>query len=137
MLFLDAVSIFKSLKNEKQKRNKVKEIYKLYLNEKAPKQINVKKQSVMKINEIIKKKWVLRNDIFNEITIEVHDLLKDSYSRFRETKLFKEHPATISFRDVDDPDDEIFTIPIIKNRSNSNISRISEVLSEDSDDEIE
>jgi hypothetical protein len=89
-LFLETLKRFNHLNNEEDKFNYLVEIYNGYLCDEAPLQLNVQKNNILVIEEIIKNQREIPHDVFGEILREVKELLKDTFSRFKESKEFEE-----------------------------------------------
>ena len=81
--------MYKELTKEEDKFKEIILIYKTFLDDKADFQVNVKRDSVIKIEKLIIKKSKIPDDVFEEIHEEVKELLKDTYSRFKVSDEFK------------------------------------------------
>ena len=81
-------------------------IYNDFLSENAPLQVNVQKSHVEKIEEILNENEPkLEIGIFAELSEEVKNLLKDTYSRFKESKEFEEYREAVLNGKVNGNDD--------------------------------
>eukprot|EP01080_Neovahlkampfia_damariscottae_P001979 gene1979-1487_t len=91
--FLAQVDNYKLLSNKTERYAKLEEIFQLFLSEKSPNQVNIHKGPVVRIEDLLMKKNLndITIDVFDGIVTDIHELLNDSLSRFKETKEFKNY----------------------------------------------
>jgi glycosylphosphatidylinositol transamidase (GPIT) subunit GPI8 len=85
---------FEKVPDEK-KFQKLQEIYREFLSEQSLYQVNVQKVHVENIEEALKQGEPVPPDVFKDVIKEVKSLMKDTYSRFKESKEFEDYRDSV------------------------------------------
>jgi guanylate kinase len=80
---------------EEKKFQKLQEIYGEFLSEHSLYQVNVQKTHVENIEEVLKQGEPVPPDVFKDVIKEVKSLMKDTYSRFKESKEFEDYRDSV------------------------------------------
>eukprot|EP01080_Neovahlkampfia_damariscottae_P009003 gene9003-1102_t len=95
LFFLENVKQYETTIPSKRFR-KVLDIFNDFLSKDAPLQVNIQSIYVHKIEDVLNETSpTLEDDLFSEIVEQVTNLLKDTYSRFKESQEFKEYRESL------------------------------------------
>ena len=81
---------YKKLQDENKKFIALQKIYEKFLGKEATHPLNTRDEYIRNIEKIIEEKSEIPEDVFEKIIHEVKLMIQDTFSRFKESKEFKQ-----------------------------------------------